>query len=269
MRERRCRPDAPTASPAGTFMATAVAPAAPTFAPAAPAPAVPALVPAAPPRLSLILPVQAPTNASASGANNNVVADRKLVRSFIRPPALRPSLTVNRARGGGKPFSRTYTQIVTREIAITVDGYAPVVASPRLGRLRNMTLDALDFSGRHVVVTGGAGALGRAVVEAFVGAGAVCHVPHRGAAPTDFAPHERIRLVGGVELTDEARVARFYADLPSLWASVQVAGGFAAAPLLSTSLADLRAQLDQNLVSAFLCCREAARRMDASGGRLG
>jgi NAD(P)-dependent dehydrogenase (short-subunit alcohol dehydrogenase family) len=132
-----------------------------------------------------------------------------------------------------------------------------------------MTLDALDFLGRHIVVTGGTGALGRAVVEAFVGAGAVCHVPHRGAAPAGFAAHERIRLVGGVELADEARVARFYADLPALWASVHVAGGFAAAPLLSTSLADLRAQLDQNLVSAFLCSREAARRMSAPrGGRI-
>lgn len=132
-----------------------------------------------------------------------------------------------------------------------------------------MTLDALDFLGRHVVVTGGTGALGRAVVDAFVGAGAMCHVPHRGAAPEGFAPHERIRLVGGVELADEARVVQFYADLPSLWASVHVAGGFAAAPLAATSLADLRAQLDQNLVSAFLCCREAARRMSASvGGRI-
>jgi NAD(P)-dependent dehydrogenase (short-subunit alcohol dehydrogenase family) len=124
----------------------------------------------------------------------------------------------------------------------------------------------LDFASRHVVVTGGTGALGRAVVDAFVGAGAVCHVPHRGAAPAGFPPHERIRLVGGVELADEARVVRFYADLPELWASVHVAGGFAAAPFLSTSLADLRAQLDQNLVSAFLCCREAARRMSAAGG---
>jgi NAD(P)-dependent dehydrogenase (short-subunit alcohol dehydrogenase family) len=35
----------------------------------------------------------------------------------------------------------------------------------------------MDFQGRHIVVTGGAGALGTAVVSGLVEAGAVCHVP--------------------------------------------------------------------------------------------
>jgi len=129
-------------------------------------------------------------------------------------------------------------------------------------------MSGLDFSGKHVVVSGGTGALGRAVVEAFVAAGAVCHVPHRGAAPADLRASERLRLVAGVELADEAHVTRFYADLPELWGSVHAAGGFAAAPATATTLADLRAQLDQNLVSAFLCSREAVRRMGAGGGRV-
>jgi NAD(P)-dependent dehydrogenase (short-subunit alcohol dehydrogenase family) len=126
----------------------------------------------------------------------------------------------------------------------------------------------LDFSDRHVVVTGGTGALGRAVVEAFLAAGAVCHVPHRGAAPADLRASERLRLVAGVELSDEAHVMRFYAELPALWASVHAAGGFAAAAATSTTLTALRAQLDQNLVSAFLCSREAVRRLGAGGGRI-
>lgn len=129
---------------------------------------------------------------------------------------------------------------------------------------------ATDFSGKQVVVTGGTGALGRVVVEAFLTAGATCHVPHRGAAPAEMARSERLRLVGGVELADEAHVMRYYADLPGLWASVHLAGGFAAAPALETPLATLRAQLDQNLVSAFLCSREALRRLgrEPSGGRV-
>jgi NAD(P)-dependent dehydrogenase (short-subunit alcohol dehydrogenase family) len=131
-------------------------------------------------------------------------------------------------------------------------------------------MSGTDFAGKHVVVSGGKGALGRAVIEAFVAAGAVCHVPHRGAAPADLGARmgDRLRLVAGVDLADEAHVTSFYADLPALWASVHAAGGFAAAPVTATTLADLRAQLDQNLVSAFLCSREAVRRMGAGGGRV-
>lgn len=124
----------------------------------------------------------------------------------------------------------------------------------------------IGFAGRQVVVTGGTGALGRAVVQAFLDAGAICHVPHRG--PADMPPSDRLRLVGGVELADEAHVMRFYGDIPNLWASVHAAGGFAAAPAVDTTLGALRAQLDQNLVSAFLCSREALRRMGKGGGRI-
>ena len=37
----------------------------------------------------------------------------------------------------------------------------------------------MDFRDRHVVVTGGTGALGTAVVGALLEAGAICHVPYR------------------------------------------------------------------------------------------
>jgi NAD(P)-dependent dehydrogenase (short-subunit alcohol dehydrogenase family) len=126
-----------------------------------------------------------------------------------------------------------------------------------------------DLEGKHIVVTGGAGALGRAVVDAFLQAGAVCHVPHLGGgAPADMPRSDRLHLAPDVNLVDEAQVARFYGELPGLWASVHAAGGFAAAPLLATTLADLRGQLDLNLVTCFLCCREAVRRFGGAGGRL-
>jgi NAD(P)-dependent dehydrogenase (short-subunit alcohol dehydrogenase family) len=127
------------------------------------------------------------------------------------------------------------------------------------------------LSGRHVVISGGAGALGRAVVDLFCRTGAVCHVPIRG--PEAKAAAVGVNVVPGVDLTNESAVARFYAALPDdLWASVHLAGGFAMGGITETSLGDLRSQIDVNLVTAFLCCREAVRRFrlrpGGGGGRI-
>ena len=95
----------------------------------------------------------------------------------------------------------------------------------------------MDYGGRHVVVTGGTGALGSAVVNALVETGAVCHVPYIDAAEADrFAlrNHARVKLMGDIELTDEDAVARLYAAVPSLWGSIHIAGGFAMAPVGKT-----------------------------------
>src|SRR4051812_11885083 len=127
----------------------------------------------------------------------------------------------------------------------------------------------MELAERHVVITGAAGGLGPAVVDAMLGAGAICHLPVR--ADGDRLPrHARILAVEGVNLTDEAAVTSFYARCPPLWASIHVAGGYNAALLGDTRLADLRGQIDLNLVTSFLCCREAVRNMRAKamGGRL-
>jgi NAD(P)-dependent dehydrogenase (short-subunit alcohol dehydrogenase family) len=124
-----------------------------------------------------------------------------------------------------------------------------------------------DLQGRHVVITGGAGGLGGAIVDAIAAAGAVCHLPIRERSPR---PSEgRLQVVEGVDLTDERSVASFFAGCPPLWASVHLAGGYGAAPFLETKLGDLRRQLDLNLVTAFLCCREAARNIRERGGGAG
>jgi len=123
------------------------------------------------------------------------------------------------------------------------------------------------FSGRHVVVTGGTGALGWAVVRRLLDLGATCHLPvtGEGTAPVlEGAEAERVRLAPGIDLTDEGAVIEFYRKLPGLWASLHIAGGFTMLPVVETSLADLEAQLRTNAVTAFLCCREAVARMRES-----
>lgn len=129
----------------------------------------------------------------------------------------------------------------------------------------------MDYRDRHVIVTGGTGALGSAVVAALLQAGAICHIPwleegevqrfaHRG--------HERVRLAPAGNLADEAVVAQFYGGVAPLWASIHIAGGFAMAPIAATDRAALMAQLEMNLVSAFLCCRAAVQAMKGAGGRI-
>jgi|SRR5665213_1669599 len=97
----------------------------------------------------------------------------------------------------------------------------------------------LDYSNLHVVVTGGAGALGAAVVELLIDAGATVHIPaHRAPDTSKFplARNERVKIAAPVDLADEEAVRTFYQSLPSLWASVHAAGGFAAGAIADTSL---------------------------------
>ena len=130
----------------------------------------------------------------------------------------------------------------------------------------------MEVQGRHVVITGGTGALGTVVVGRLLEAGALCHVPYRNATQAARFPYRDrpgVTLVMVEDLADEASVDRFYATLPPLWASIHVAGGFAYGPVATTDKAALLGQLDKNLVSCFLCCRAALKPMsDGSGGRI-
>jgi NAD(P)-dependent dehydrogenase (short-subunit alcohol dehydrogenase family) len=129
----------------------------------------------------------------------------------------------------------------------------------------------MDYRERHVIVTGGTGALGAAVVGALVEEGATCHVPYVVAAEAErFAlrQHERVKLVAMSDLGDEADVARLYGSVSQLWASIHLVGGFAMAEVAQTTKAELMKQVEMNLVTAFLCSRGAVNAMTGRGGRI-
>lgn len=128
------------------------------------------------------------------------------------------------------------------------------------------------FTNRHIVITGGAGALGSAVVDWMLQRGATCHVPclkEEDLKHFPFTKHERVKLTMGVELTDEPAVERFYAALgANLWASIHIAGGFAYSPVETVKKSDFVFQMQTNALTCFLCCREAVKLMNKTGGRI-
>jgi NAD(P)-dependent dehydrogenase (short-subunit alcohol dehydrogenase family) len=131
----------------------------------------------------------------------------------------------------------------------------------------------VDFRDRHIVVTGGTGALGSAVVGALLEAGASCHVPCLAEAKMQGFPHRshpRVQLVATGTLADEAAVARLFDAVPNLWASIHLVGGFAMSPVSETDKVALMQQIETNFVTCFLCCRAAVRTMarGKAGGRI-
>ncbi|MBC8162896.1 MAG: SDR family NAD(P)-dependent oxidoreductase [Roseiflexaceae bacterium] len=131
-----------------------------------------------------------------------------------------------------------------------------------------------ELSGKGAIVTGGAGALGAAVVEQLLEAGAAVFVPYEDAA--HFARlRERFSdplLSGGVlDLTDEAAVARGYRNVAEQLGGVDIlvniAGGFAGGkPVHATAWQVWQQQLDVNLKTTVLSCAAAVPLMLARGG---
>src|SRR5258708_12223649 len=95
----------------------------------------------------------------------------------------------------------------------------------------------MDYRDRHVIVTGGTGALGTAMVGGLLEAGAVCHVPYIDRAEADrfaFRNRAEVKLVPGIDLTQEAAIAELYGNVPKLSASIHLAAAFSPRPLLHT-----------------------------------
>ncbi len=130
----------------------------------------------------------------------------------------------------------------------------------------------MPFSNRHIVVTGGSGALGVAVTAALLKQGAHCVVPYVHEVEAKTFPHRddtSVQLISVHSLADEREVARVYRAVRGpLWASIHLAGGFAMAKIGDTDKAALMKQIDDNLVSCSLCCRAAVDAIGHAGGRI-
>lgn len=128
------------------------------------------------------------------------------------------------------------------------------------------------IEGRHVVVTGGTGALGKVVVARLLDEGAICHVPsHSRTGSLDALEHQdRLHITPGIDLTDEAATDSFYDAVPGLWASIHLAGGFGMARIEDSSRDDFLHMIEMNALTVFLCSKAATRNMrkTGQGGRI-
>ncbi len=125
----------------------------------------------------------------------------------------------------------------------------------------------MTFAGKKAVVTGGTGALGSVICQAFLDREAdvfssYIEDPERERAEARFKNDPRFHLAR-VDLSSEEQVTQWFDAIGRPDVLVNVAGGFAMGPVGETSLETWLHQLAMNLNTAFLSCREALRRMDA------
>lgn len=135
-----------------------------------------------------------------------------------------------------------------------------------------------DLEDRHIVVTGGAGGLGSAVIALLLEAGAKCSVPcfnKKELENFEFKGQNNVYTQTPVDLTKEEQCQSFFETavrgVGDLWASIHIAGGFGMGAIEDAALADFQKQLQLNTVTCYNSCRAAVqwiRDSSYSGGRV-
>jgi NAD(P)-dependent dehydrogenase (short-subunit alcohol dehydrogenase family) len=132
-----------------------------------------------------------------------------------------------------------------------------------------------DFSGRRVVVTGGASGIGEAIAAGFCRAGASVLVADLSAERAGEAARTMAAGAAGraeaqaVDVAEEASVAAMAeAAGPRIDVLVCAAGLFFGGTAEATSLADWNRIVSVNLTGSFLCARAVIPRMRPDGGAI-
>ena len=121
------------------------------------------------------------------------------------------------------------------------------------------------LAGRRIIVLGGTGGLGGAVVSRFRADGASVLVADA-RLPLDADRHDDVHYVA-VNAVDEGSVAAVLAKKPAPAAVVNLIGGYTPPqPLSALDIGVLKQQLDLNLVSAAIVTKHAMPLLAAGGG---
>jgi NAD(P)-dependent dehydrogenase (short-subunit alcohol dehydrogenase family) len=127
----------------------------------------------------------------------------------------------------------------------------------------------MQLENRVAIITGGTGALGRAVAEHFLESGARVAIPYIVDAEVPLLQKrlgnrfgEQHLIVKRADVGVEAQIAGFVQEVAARWGKldilVNLVGGFwGGKPIAETTLAEWQAMFDLNLKPAFLCCRAA------------
>ena len=122
---------------------------------------------------------------------------------------------------------------------------------------------------RVAIITGGTGALGRAVADHFLESGARVAIPYIVDAEVPLLQKrignrfsDQQLMVKRADVGNESQVAGFVGEVAARWGKldilVNLVGGFwGGKPIAQTTLAEWQAMFDLNLKPAFLCCRAA------------
>lgn len=132
----------------------------------------------------------------------------------------------------------------------------------------------IDLSGKRVLVTGGNSGLGAAIVRAFGSAGARVAINYIAAPESAKSLAEDLRKDGADAIAVEAdvsspeAVAEMFAAVDKAWGGIDVLINNAGidgerSPSWEIEVDAWRKVVDINLVGAFLCAREALKRMTA------